>query len=253
MKLKEKCQKLIVVPGHGLYRTGTPVEEENWFLLSFQKGNGDFRRYLEHIETGGELAKADPQSLLVFSGGYSREGFHGSEGLGYLRAATALNILDDNLVQRVFAEEYARDSYENVLYATALFYQRTGRLPRCVTVVGFGFKAERFHLHIDALGLPGVEFQYVSVNDPGDLEAAREGESKTLASFRADPHGISSSLAAKRRERNPNGYHHSYDRYCSTSPHLARLLAVNVLTDQAPLSDLPSLVSANSSLLSPLG
>lgn len=45
--------------------------------------------------------------------------------------------------QRATVEEYALDSYENLLYSIARFREVTGRWPGKITVVGYGMKRRR--------------------------------------------------------------------------------------------------------------
>lgn len=77
------------------------------------------------------------------------------EALSYLSLAQALAILPpqtsgDNspkgplpLSLRATTEEFALDSYENLLFAVARFKEVTGRWPGKITVVGYGMKRRR--------------------------------------------------------------------------------------------------------------
>jgi hypothetical protein len=63
--------------------------------------------------------------------------------------------MDKFLLERVHSEEYARDSYENVLFSLCRFFEVTGRYPEKVTVIGFQFKEKRFKdLHRKAVRFP---------------------------------------------------------------------------------------------------
>lgn len=63
--------------------------------------------------------------------------------------------MDKFLLERVVSEEFARDSYENVLFSLCRFYEMTGRYPEKVTIIGFGFKERRFtDLHRKAVRFP---------------------------------------------------------------------------------------------------
>lgn len=44
---------------------------------------------------------------------------------------------------RAVTEEFAMDSYQNLLFAFARFHEVTGRWPAKVTVVGYGMKRRR--------------------------------------------------------------------------------------------------------------
>jgi len=78
------------------------------------------------------------------------------ESLSYLSLANALSLLPSNplpsvegarqslpLNLRAATEEYALDSYENLLFALARFREVTGRWAERVTVVSYGMKRQR--------------------------------------------------------------------------------------------------------------
>jgi hypothetical protein len=70
--------------------------------------------------------------------------------------------MDKFLLERVISEEFARDSYENILFSLCRFFEVTGRYPEKITVVGFGFKEKRFtELHRKAVRFP--KDRYVSI------------------------------------------------------------------------------------------
>jgi hypothetical protein len=59
------------------------------------------------------------------------------------------------ILERVVSEEFARDSYENLLFSLCRFFEMTGQYPEKLTVVGFGFKEKRFtDLHRKAIRFP---------------------------------------------------------------------------------------------------
>lgn len=65
---------------------------------------------------------------------------------------------------RVFLEEFARDSYENLLFSICRFKEATGNYPSRVTVIGFDFKENRFSkLHRKAIGFPKDSFTYIGI------------------------------------------------------------------------------------------
>jgi hypothetical protein len=80
-----------------------------------------------------------------------------SEALSYLLLAHALPLLPAAhhsdaggngpaplpLNLRAVTEEYAMDSYQNLLFSFARFHEVTGRWPAKVTVVGYGMKRRR--------------------------------------------------------------------------------------------------------------
>jgi hypothetical protein len=92
---------------------------------------------------------------------------------------------------RVTTEEYALDSYQNLLFAIARFHEVTGGWPRKITVVGYGMKRRRSvleigfergadgrfeMLHARAIGWPEDRFEYLGIDDEGDTTAHYAGE-----------------------------------------------------------------------------
>jgi hypothetical protein len=111
---------------------------------------------------------------------------------------------------RTATEEFATDSFTNLLYSICRFHQITGSYPRKITVVSFSFKQARFEdYHAHALHWPAELFSYVGVDPPEstgfDLALAADGEHHNAAKlFKDDPYGCYSPvLQEKRRERNP--------------------------------------------------
>jgi hypothetical protein len=92
---------------------------------------------------------------------------------------------------RVATEEYALDSYQNLLFAIARFREVTGNWPGKITVVGYGMKRRRYVswlillesadgrfelLHARAIGWPEDRFEYLGIDDDGDTTQHYAGE-----------------------------------------------------------------------------
>ncbi|PXF42303.1 hypothetical protein BWQ96_07938 [Gracilariopsis chorda] len=217
---------LVMVAGHAIY-TGLHWEptslrdERNWMLEPFQQGQVD--TFLQHVQRGVQLAANDSSALLLFSGGQTRQ-YAGprSEAMTYWMAAQTLNwfgYASTHVQNRTFAEEYARDSMENLLFSICRFNQLTGTYPRVIKVVGFAFKKYRFtDLHRRAIRFPAHRFKYYGV-DPDKVKGIRgvtAGErAHALGPFAADPYGCNSPvLGSKRRGRNPYLRYHPYPQGC---------------------------------------
>ena len=84
---------------------------------------------------------------------------------------------------RATTEDYALDSYQNLLFSLARFHEYTGRWPSRITVVGYEMKRRRFtDLHRAALRWPADRFEYVGVDAEGDdAEVARKGEVRPVS------------------------------------------------------------------------
>jgi len=196
---------LVVCAGHAVYCGSDfidPKADGNWFLQSFQRGEPPF--YIGHMKAAVSEAE-DDNSVLVFSGGQTRkEAGPISEALSYWRVSNHHEWWNDKAVMgRALTEEYARDSFENLLFSVARFREFVGHYPHRIVVVSWGFKEERFHLHREAMRFPKDHFKFVGANNPEDLVGAMKGEAKAIAAFKADPYGANGDLLGKRQIRDP--------------------------------------------------
>jgi hypothetical protein len=144
-------------------------DDASWYLLPYQRGQ-DFPAIIaSHIQKGIDIARRDPNALLLFSGGQTRRyvprdkrqnwpplrpSTHGticrgrlrrdvgplSEAASYYYLAEEKKWFSGGVNQRTFLEEYARDSFENLLFSLCRFREASGTYPQKVTVVGFDFK-----------------------------------------------------------------------------------------------------------------
>jgi len=222
----EKIQDLVLVAGHAALKSSvteipnTLESDEWWVLQPFQIGEPPF--YLEHIRRGIVLVTNNPLALLVFSGGRTRsDAGHWSEASTYYQIAVSrrwwipeeMQEKRKDVKERTVTEEFARDSFENLLFGICRFQQIVGSYPRIVTVVSWVFKATRFDLHRAAIHFPAIQFRFDGLNEPIDLIGALAGERKALKSFIEYPFGSGGDLADKRAKRNPFKQQHDY-RQC---------------------------------------
>ncbi|KAK9727448.1 hypothetical protein K7432_001830 [Basidiobolus ranarum] len=204
-----KLEEIVIVAGHAIYK-GNEEEnqlhlEDNWVLEEFQK-NGQIEVFLKHIEAGVSLAKDRPNSLLVFSGGQTRDKAGArSEAQSYWVLAEKMGLLDTSeILHRAVTEEHARDSYENILFSLCRFHEVTGSYPKNITIIGFEFKRVRFtEIHRKALGIPNERFHYIGI-DGSLMNLPTVGESlNSLEPFKKDLYGCHGSLLEKKVSRNP--------------------------------------------------
>lgn len=216
-----KAKHLIMVAGHSITVSGhlddAGTDEKDWYLLDYQKKQGLPQAILAHIKAGIAEARKDPESLLVFSGGETRATIGPqTEAQAYYHVADAMSLwpssetTGSSVRARTTTEEFATDSFQNLLFSIARFREVTGRYPQRITVVSFSFKQHRFEsLHAPALRWPGDRFAYIGVNPPPstgfDLKRATEGERRNAAApFETDPYGCHSEVLRNKREtRNP--------------------------------------------------
>jgi hypothetical protein len=215
-------RNLVLVAGHAVLRDPNRLEsDDGWFLLDFQKGEPP--KYLEHIERGISLAAEDPAALLVFTGTQTRAAAGArSEAASYYWAADLLDWFGFLEVQeRAVTEEFARDSFENLLFGLCRFREVAGRWPDLTTMVSWEFKRRRFGLHRAAVRWPEERFQYSAPNDPSDIRQALAAEELAIQRYSTDPYSAGDFFRRKREERNPFRLTHGYRE---SSPELRDLL-----------------------------
>ena len=107
---------------------------------------------------------------------------------------------------RIGIEDYAVDSYQNLLFSILRFHAMTSRFPAHVTVISHDFKKHRFlELHAPALRWPARNMTFVGVDPPENVvrrEVLDAGEStRGYKAFERDPYGTGTLLQAKRQRR----------------------------------------------------
>lgn len=216
-------RNLVIVAGHAICTHPVdPWTESNWVLLPFQRG--EVACYVGHMEAGVRATAADPESLLIFTGGYTRaEAGPRGEAQSYYWVSHHLDWFGcPEVAARAITEEFARNSYENLLYSVCRFREYTGAYPAHVTFVSWEFKRERFHLHRKTIRWPESRFTYIGANNPPALDQAVEAEARNRAAYEADPYSATPAFRAKRDARNPFRRTPGYATHC---PELAGLLA----------------------------
>ena len=207
----EGLKTLVMVAGHAVYTSSKCDKaegEDAWFLEPYQKHPGQASSFVDHIRAGVEAAAGDDDALLLFSGGETRQDAGPrSEAQSYWNVAESKDWFGnrESVRWRTLTEEFARDSFENLLFSMCRFRELTGHYPLNVTVVSYDFKERRFtDLHRHALRFPELQFSFVGVPIPASNQVgALEGEQKVLAMFQQDPYGCKGELRKKRIGRDP--------------------------------------------------
>lgn len=270
-----QIENLIILPCHSVYapelnrefsdpsdsdRFSKVLDANNWLMASFQKESEDQVSFVKHIEMSLlELHENIGDSVLVVTGGYTKSEIEKSESSGYIEVAKSVGFLKNpyfRIGTNILVEEYARDSYENVLYSICLFYKKFQKFPKKITVVGYGFKKERFvnsHLatlgYKDASGGDGDHVKYVSVGpfypdkpeSMSEIEyeekkslfwtSLKESEKKNaLDLFKLNPFGSKGSkLYTKKETRDPWGKHSQAFKIYKENEILSELIEIDEL------------------------
>ncbi len=214
---------LVIVAGHAVLRLNklavADTQDAAWYLLNYQLNQGFPSIIVSHIHRGIELTTNDQEALLIFSGGQTRRDVGPtSEAASYYYVANDKEMLN-SIRSRTYLEEYARDSYENLLFSICRFKEVTGRYPSRITVVGFDFKRQRFiELHRKAIGFPIGNFTYSGVRPTHpnfDHKKSEDGEKNALKSFESDIYACADpTLANKKQIRNPFNRTVPYELAC---------------------------------------
>ncbi|KAF2812137.1 uncharacterized protein BDZ99DRAFT_507552 [Mytilinidion resinicola] len=211
------------LPSFPLY---SPYSESNWLLAPFQRSNpssgkpSEHETFLAHLAAGLDALTTEAwtrQTLLVLSGGATKQDVTElSEARSYYHAALATSLAAGERgggfptrafeEGRILLEEYATDSYQNLLFPILLFRRRTGRYPKQIRVVTHAFKARRFlELHARAIRWPKdrVRVQGIDpVMSAQELAETAEGEEKLgYGPWVDDSYGVGEVLAKKRKGR----------------------------------------------------
>jgi hypothetical protein len=235
----------IIVAGHAVMHVDdiaeAQVRDEAWNLLGYQRGQGFPQIISSHIAAGVAAAMDDSRSVLLFSGGQTRrDAGPTSEAVSYFYLAQQEHLIKDGL--NVALEEYARDSFENVLFSICRFHEVTGNYPNRVTVVGFDFKGRRFQNIIRrAVQFPSDKFSYIGVKPdaPGfDYNKAVEGEAVVYESALNDMYGCGSlDLLKKKLTRDPFHRTIPYELACPDIKDLIKWCGPDTFKGHLPWQD----------------
>eukprot|EP00755_Sulcionema_specki_P012796 Sspe_Gene.52305::Locus_28988_Transcript_1_1_Confidence_1.000_Length_768::g.52305::m.52305 len=165
-----KPRHLIMVAGHAVL-TATDQsrveDEESWYLQESQKGQ--LAVYLKHIQRGVEMAADDQDAVLIFSGGQTRSAAGPrSEAQSYWIAADVQDWFGyRDVMKRTFTEEFAKDSYENLIFSICRFREVYSIYPERITVISYNYKKNRFvNHHRRAIRYPQESFNFEGVDPP---------------------------------------------------------------------------------------
>jgi hypothetical protein len=160
--------------------------------------------YEQHLRESVKALHSGLYEALIISGGYTKKQVEKSEARGMLDWAHDLALAFD--ASRVILEEYARDSFENVLFGMCRFYQEYHQFPEAVTICSWKPKESRFRLIADGLQIPNYSFFGI-----GKKNDVVEREADLLKLVYGDPLHRQRALATMRRNRDPWGKGNPYN------------------------------------------
>ncbi|KAJ3224816.1 hypothetical protein HK099_007860 [Clydaea vesicula] len=167
-------------------------------------------------------------NLIIVPGGQTRySAGPKSEGQSYYEVAKLMdNQMFNNreFLNSVTTEEFAKDSFENLLFSICRFKEFTNFFPKTITIIGFKFKKFRFeNLHLKAIKFNVKNFEYIGFDLPlQDRRTAEEGEKKfSVLPFQNDLYGCRDPLSRKKKNRNP--FKRVSNPYKETCPELRTL------------------------------
>ena len=222
---------LVVVAGHSVLRytdAANAEENESWYLEPYMEIAGQAKTFVEHIKMGIEEAARDPKTILLFSGGTTKvKAGPMTEAQSYWTVAEKYNWFgNEDVRHRAFTENFARDSFENLLFSLCRFNELTGDYPVNMAVVSYDFKRQRFaEIHREALRFPQERFTFLGSSYPEEnLAKASQGERGVYEKFQNDPYGVHGELKAKLYMRDPfvQGA-----RYTNSCPEMQRIMRYN--------------------------
>lgn len=226
---------LIILPCHSIWRGGDGYGDKaiEWHLVDFQIEGNDHLCFKDHIIQSLKCLEEDQNSYLVISGGQTkREAGPISESLSYYQLAKKLvtsggqisesgtsKSNDSDILDRITTEEFARDSFENVIFLICRYYEVFNKYPEKITIVGFEFKRDRFLKHhlVQAMKFPLRSVTYIgNAPDPKEnlekyFEDLNQSEFRfAVRYFQDDWYGKDQPLLKKKLTRNPFNRNHGY-------------------------------------------
>ncbi|KAE8208685.1 hypothetical protein CF327_g7041 [Tilletia walkeri] len=208
---------LLVFSGGQTRPQSLQTEAESYFSLAVSSGHQlpvlphvDQAKAISHEDIGAENESTGDAAVVG-------KGAHANAGIATHPSPLGLQGL------RMTTENYALDSFQNLLFSFARFREYTGRYPERITVVGYDVKRARFEdLHAKAIRWSTKamwsnkkRWTYVGINDEGITpEAAKlQGDGEYLRGyswFAKDMYGCHGALLEKRKKRNPTRRFHPY-------------------------------------------
>lgn len=151
--------------------------------------------YLDHIKEAAKLIREREYDVLIVSGGYTKPQIEMSEAASYLKILRYL--IDEKTAKNVLLEEYAKDTFENILFAMCRAYQVYKEFPVTLGILTWTWKGKRVQVIAEGLRIP--DFVVIGVGNKN----LSKTQTQIADEVKPDPLHRTSELAQKRGERNP--------------------------------------------------
>jgi hypothetical protein len=225
------AKSLIACMGHAVYQTRAESakrgDEREW--VGGFPGEDDL--YYQHVKDATDLARIGKYDCLVLSGGTTRtkagkpkDRIGKSEAQGmldlglsqkpawFVKRSDDLYYVADTANTRVLLEEYARDSFENLLFCVLAFQKEFGAWPEgAVGVVSFQFKLLRYSVAATALDLHDFAFHGSGDVPFKTLKKCGREEADYVEKAVRDPLHRGPEFSTKRLKRTPTDK--DYEQY----------------------------------------
>lgn len=240
--LHDESSLLVFSGGQTRPQTGPEAEGGSYFRVADALELWDGRDVLDNMEdhrSNGDADTASASESVNETVNGNDSNTNGNTRRQHHHQSTSTT---STVRARTIAEEYATDSFENLLFSICRFHEVTGSYPQQITLISFSFKRQRFEtLHVGAVLWPLHRFQYIGIDPPSstgfDLQLSTEGErTNSLVPFQSDPYGCHSDiLQNKRKERNPFSRRAPYELTCPDMKELLHWCGPEIITkDKVP-------------------
>jgi len=160
--------------------------------------------YKAQLKKALQLLNAGNYDVLIISGGYTKPQVEKSEARGMLDWSEDLGLVTDKGI--ILLEEYAQDSFENLLFSMCRFFQFFGEFPASIGSCTWKFNIRRFEIFAQKLALPNFQVVPVGITDKEDRIAEKWAKlAKEDPFYRRQP-----DSAEKYLKRNPWEKLHPY-------------------------------------------
>lgn len=176
-------KSLLVFSGGQTRSVSLQTEAESYFSLAISSGMNipvlpGFDFSLD--PSAGKGRSSNKAAISASSQDVLGKGAHANAGVPTAKGLPGV---------RMTTENFALDSYQNLLFSIARFREYTGSYPERITVVGYGMKKSRFEeLHAKAVRWPvknfsrgQKRFHYVGIDDDGNTKPEYDGEVSSAA------------------------------------------------------------------------